>query len=386
MNPSALIVVLGLTGFAANIAIRIVDPIVPLLAREFDTAVSTAALLASAYTLPYALGQPVLGPLGDSKGKVRVMFVCLLVLAAALAASMFAWSVGSLAAARAVSGLAGGACIPLALALIGDRFALEDRQKAISRYLLFVIIGQMSGPPMAGLLAESIGWRPVFGISAVIALAAGVAVKLGIRPKPGIVRPPFSLAQMNANYRLILRNPMAVYCYGAVAAEGCFIFGFLPYVAALLESRGAGGVREAGFVVAGIGFGGLAFNLVLGALQKRMTRAKIMQCGGGVIMLGMAGVGFAPDWPLQMLAFAMVGLGFYMLHTGIQTEATELAPSARGSAVALHAFSLFLGMAFGPVVYGVAIPLLGASWSAVLGGVVVLAAGALVSAKVRDRV
>ena len=104
----------------------------------------------------------------------------------------------------------------------------------------------VSGPPMAGLLAESIGWRPVFGISAVIALAAGVAVKLGIRPKPGIVRPPFSLAQMNANYRLILRNPMAVYCYGAVAAEGCFIFGFLPYVAALLESRGAGGVRMPG--------------------------------------------------------------------------------------------------------------------------------------------
>jgi predicted MFS family arabinose efflux permease len=375
VNPSSLIAILGLTGFAANIAIRIVDPIVPLLAREFDTAMTTAALLASAYTLPYALGQPILGPLGDSKGKVRVMSFCLFVLTAALLASAFAWDVASLAACRAISGLAGGACIPLALALIGDRFALAERQKAISRYLLFVIIGQMSGPPMAGLLADSIGWRPVFAIAAVIALVAGVAVKMSLKPSPGIVRPPFQLDRIIANYRTILANPMAKYCYGAVAAEGACIYGFLPYVAGLLEARGAGGIREAGFVVAGIGLGGLAFNLALTSLQKRMSRATIMRAGSVVIMLGMAAVAFGQTWLMQMAAFTIVGMGFYMLHTGIQTEATELAPAARGSAIALHAFSLFLGMALGPALYGLAIPWLGAPLSVLVGGSVILAAG-----------
>jgi predicted MFS family arabinose efflux permease len=381
-SNAALLAVLGLTGFAANIAIRIVDPIVPLLAREFDTAVTTVALLASAYTLPYALGQPVLGPLGDAKGKVRVMSICLFVMAAALAASMFAWDVGSLAVCRAVSGLAGGATIPLAIALIGDRFPLADRQRALSRYLLFVIMGQMAGPPMAGVLSETIGWRPVFGIAAVVALVAAVAVRVGIKPRPGLVRPPFRLSLIRENYRLILAHPMARYCYGAVAAEGCFIFGFLPYVAALLEGRSAGSIREAGFVVAGIGLGGLVFNLLLGPLQKAFDRARLMSVGGVIIMLGMAGVAFAPSWPLEMLAFAVVGLGFYMLHTGIQTEATELAPTARGSAVALHAFSLFLGMALGPVIYGVAIPLIGAPAAVLIGGASVLAAAFMIARKV----
>ena len=31
------------------------------------------ALLASAFTLPYALGQPLLGPMGDSVGKARMI-------------------------------------------------------------------------------------------------------------------------------------------------------------------------------------------------------------------------------------------------------------------------------------------------------------------------
>jgi predicted MFS family arabinose efflux permease len=381
LSNAALLVVLGLTGFAANISIRIVDPIVPLLAREFDTAVTTVALLASAYTLPYALGQPVLGPLGDAKGKVRVMSICLFIMAAALAASMFAWDVPSLAVGRALSGLAAGATIPLAIALIGDRFPLAERQLALSRYLLFVIVGQMAGPPMAGVLSETIGWRPVFGIAAAIGLAAGIAVGVLVKPRPDTVRPPFRLALIRENYRIILSHPMARYCYGAVAAEGCFIYGFLPYVAALLESRGAGGIKEAGFVVAGIGVGGLAFNLVLGRLQRAFDRARIMGAGGIVIMLGMAGVAFAPSWPLEMLAFAVVGLGFYMLHTGIQTEATELAPDARGSAIALHAFSLFMGMALGPLFYGAAIPLVGAPVALLIGGTVVMGAAFAIAAK-----
>jgi predicted MFS family arabinose efflux permease len=382
MSPNALLAVLGLTGFASNIAIRIVDPIVPLLAREFDVAVSVAALLASAYTLPYALGQPVLGPLGDSKGKVRVMSVCLFVLAGALLASAFAWDVASLAICRMISGLAGGACIPLALALIGDRFDMQERQAAISRYLLFVIIGQMSGPPMAGLLSDWIGWRPVFVIAAAIALASGIAVGALIKPRPGIVRPPFRLDTIIANYRLVLANPMAKFCYGAVAAEGCFIYGFMPYVATMLENRGAGSIREAGFVVAGIGLGGLVFNLALTRLQRTLDRPAIMRAGSIIIFVAMTGVAISPTWPLEMAAFTVVGLGFYMLHTGIQTEATELAPTARGSAVALHAFSLFLGMALGPVVYGVAIPLIGASLAVLIGGALVMAAGLLVAHRV----
>jgi DHA1 family inner membrane transport protein len=50
-----------------------------------------------------------------------------------------------------------------------------------------------------------------------------------------------------------------------------------------------------------------------------------------------------------------LGLGFYMLHNSFQTQVTEVAPQARASAVALHAFSFFVGQSLGVILVGVAL-------------------------------
>jgi predicted MFS family arabinose efflux permease len=47
-----------------------------------------------------------------------------------------------------------------------------------------------------------------------------------------------------------------------------------------------------------------------------------------------------------------MGLGFYMLHNTFQAQVTEVAPTARASAVALHAFSFFCGQALAVVLMG----------------------------------
>ncbi len=57
---------------------------------------------------------------------------------------------------------------------------------------------------------------------------------------------------------------------------------------------------------------------------------------------------------------ALLGLGFYMLHNSFQTQVTEVAPHARASAVALHAFSFFMGQALGVVLVGQGLALVGA--------------------------
>jgi hypothetical protein len=52
------------------------------------------------------------------------------------------------------------------------------------------------------------------------------------------------------------------------------------------------------------------------------------------------------------LALAVAGTAYYMLHNSLQTEATEIAPAARGSAVALFACGLFAGQGLGPLLFG----------------------------------
>jgi len=67
----------------------------------------------------------------------------------------------------------------------------------------------------------------------------------------------------------------------------------------------------------------------------------------------LSGGGLAIALGLRHRLFLVGGFGFYMLHNTVQVLATELAPSARGSALALFASCFFLGQGVGPALGGV---------------------------------
>ncbi len=95
-----LLLVLAASCLASAFIVRIVDPLVPQIARDLVADPHTVALLASAFAFPYALGQPILGPLGDALGKARVINWCLVALSAAMALSVVAPTIEWLFAAR----------------------------------------------------------------------------------------------------------------------------------------------------------------------------------------------------------------------------------------------------------------------------------------------
>jgi predicted MFS family arabinose efflux permease len=75
------------------------------------------------------------------------------------------------------------------------------------------------------------------------------------------------------------------------------------------------------------------------------------------------------------LCFMVAGFGFYMMHNTFQTQATELAPRARGSTFALFSAAMFLGQGIGPAFAGVTSNLIGFQALFVLVGVLVIALG-----------
>ena len=120
-----LLMVVSISCFVAGISMRIIDPLVPEIARDFAADPHTVALLATAFTLTYALCQPIIGELGDTLGKVRVIKLCLAGLTLLLALAALAPTLGSLFVARALAGIASGGVFPMAVALVGDRFAFS---------------------------------------------------------------------------------------------------------------------------------------------------------------------------------------------------------------------------------------------------------------------
>lgn len=67
------------------------------------------------------------------------------------------------------------------------------------------------------------------------------------------------------------------------------------------------------------------------------------------LLLGIAflTLALADHWAWAPAACPLAGLGFYQLHNSLQTQATQLAPEARGTAVSLFAACFFLAQAVG---------------------------------------
>lgn len=358
-SPSRLIAVLAAGGFASTFAGRVVEPLVGVLARDLASPPATVALLSTAFALPYALIQPVLGPVGDALGKERVVVACLVVLTLALGACIVADDIGTLFGLRMLAGAAAGGVIPLSLAMMGDRIPIAQRQVAIGRFLVAVILGQLSGSTLAGLIEGAIGWRGVFGLAAGVGALGLCGVALGFARRLRAPGGRFALAPALTRYRAILRTPRARVLFSAVFVEAIAVFGIFPHLAHLIEARGEGGPKEAGLVLAGFAAGGLAYSLTVGLLLRFLGQTRMLMAGGAVSAGALLVVGLAGSWQADAAALVALGLGFYMLHNTFQVQVTEVAPEARASAVALHAFSFFCGQALGVAVMGLGLEALG---------------------------
>ncbi|MDX2155481.1 MAG: MFS transporter [Hyphomicrobiaceae bacterium] len=370
-----ILALLALAAFSSSLAIRILDPLVPELARDLSSDIGTAALLATAFAFPCALGQPILGPLGDAIGKARMIKICLALLTLGSAAAALAPSMEILFTARILTGFASGGIVPLCFAMVGDRFDMASRQVALSRVLSAILTGQLTGAIGAGLIASTTSWRVVLALTCLASLVALAATLRGLPPNPAARRTRFTVATMIGNYGRVLANPRAIVCYGAVFVEGMAIFGILPFLAAMLEAEGIGSIREAGFVISGMAIGGILYTLAVRAMLRRIGYLWLIRLGGVVCATGLVALALLHQWPPKVAAFVAVGFGFYMIHNSIQTQVTELAPQARGASVALHAFSFFLGQAMGPVLYHVGIATVGAAQTIAVSAAVMLTLG-----------
>ena len=72
--PGRAVVVLSLAAFASAAALRATDPLLPLIAADFDTTPGGASAVITGFAVAYGLLQLVNGPIGERIGKYRMVF------------------------------------------------------------------------------------------------------------------------------------------------------------------------------------------------------------------------------------------------------------------------------------------------------------------------
>lgn len=358
-----VITFLAMAALAAAATNRVMDAILPQIALEFQTSIGSAAFVATAYAFAYGAFQLLFGPLGDRYGKFTViLWACaasgLTTLACALSGTLT-----GIAAARLLSGVAAAAIVPLSIAWVGDAVPHEQRQPLLAKFMSSQILGLLAGQIGGGVLGEYFGWRSTFVVlAAVYVFAIGGLLVARARGADNIGRSGTSFGGVRGalgTFRRLLRDPVVRFVLLAISIESFAMFGAFTYVGATLRLRFGFDFATVGAFLAAYCIGGLAYVTQSSRLYAMLGNRRLPFVGTLTVAACYVALALTDlAWTAAPL-IAVLGLGFYMLHNTLQTMATQMAPEARGSAVAIFATFYFLSQAVGVQLAGVVIDLYG---------------------------
>jgi EmrB/QacA subfamily drug resistance transporter len=174
---------LTVAGVSFAIMQTLVVPALPFFQREFDTSAAWVTWIATGFLLSSSVLTPILGKLGDSLGKKKMLVIALGIFGLASLGAAAAWSLPSLIFFRVLQG-AGAAVFPLSFGIIRDEFPPEKIGLGIGTVSSVFGAGGGIGLVLSGVIIEHLSWHWLFLIGAVPVLASTVLLALFVPESP----------------------------------------------------------------------------------------------------------------------------------------------------------------------------------------------------------
>jgi MFS family permease len=389
------------TTTVGTLSSTIMNAPVNTIAADLGATPSQIVFAVSAFTIAMVLFAPLTGWLSERYGATRVLIAFLALMVVAQAGASLTQSLEALVAMRALQGVACSAIPPgVQQALVA--FWPGRRSRAMAAWASAVGLGQAIGPPLGGVVADTLGWRAMFvGHAALSALLALVLVRAV--PAVGVRRPPMHVPGM----ALLIGGVGAVISAvtwagqgGPVAAEvgmvalGIALLGLYGLLSrrsarALVEPWRLGEMRylrstaAAGTVMAALGvvlvtvplylgrefglspgvIGAVTFTLagsmtlfapVSSRLADRVTARTVLHAGlvvltAGLLLLAVVSTAARSHAPTGWLVATLVvtGCAIGAVQSSAAFGVMRSPAAARGSALGIHNMMRFFGLACG---------------------------------------
>ncbi|AHF90563.1 MFS transporter [Opitutaceae bacterium TAV5] len=329
-------------GFATFALLYCVQPLMPVLAREFGLTAAASSLVLSVSTATLAFGLVLTGPLSDAIGRKPIMVAALFGAAlCTLAASVMPGWHGVLAM-RVLVGVFLSGLVAVAMTYLSEEIQPQVLGFAMGLYIAGNAIGGMGGRLITGVVVDFVSWRVAVALMGGLALAAAMVFRRLV-PESRHFRPaPLRMRSLVDGFRLHLADAALPWLFveGFLLMGGFVtLFNYITY--RLLAAPYNLSQAIVGFVSA-VYLTGIYSSARVGALADRLGRRRVLWAVIGVMLAGVLVTLLDPLW-LVLAGMLIFTFGFFGAHSVASSWIGRRARRARGQASSLYLLSYYLG-------------------------------------------
>lgn len=377
INPRIILLALGM--FALGTDAFIVAGVLPVIAHETGVSEGLVGQLITVFALTYGLGAPVLAALTTHWPRNRVLMGALGLLGLANLASALSPSFPLLVLTRILAGCFAATYTPLAFAVGIELTPPAKRGQALALVVSGLNVATVLGAPLGTWIGEHFGWRLSFTMVAGLAGVALLFLVIYGLPKSA------TLAPLSLKERLRpITHPRVVLALFPALLWNVGVYVMYPYIALLLQQQLH--ISDVSVLLACFGLGIVLANWMSGRLSDHFgpdLLVVVFLVTLIVIQLVLPLVTTTISSGAIMLL--LWGMSFALLFIPQQQRLLNIAPEHANVILALNNSALYLGIAGGAAVGGLALRWLAVTQLAWVGVLSMLIALLIVAITLRSK-
>lgn len=369
-NKNRMLLVLGLMAFLANGDNYAAAPLLINISNDLNLSASTAALSVTAYMLSFGVFTLIFGPLADRFGKVKIINIAAIGTAIFSMLGATAFSLPSLIFFRAMNGAFGAGIFPVTMALVGESFDDNNRQKALGKVMGMMFLGAATATIMGGVLAYIGSWRLVYLVYGVGELIlALIMFKILARDKPVVEK-----LNLLTSYKTVFKDYRFVRLVTVILFVGFSVFGSFTYTGKLVQELTGYNIFIVGIILSVFGFGTVIGGRLAPKIRTKLKNSFLAVAGllGSISLLILA---LSGNIVLLILGFLGFGIAFISLQSTLIATAQRMLPKMKGTAMSMASFNMFVGGALGTSLNGIVMDSVGLSQIFINASILILIAG-----------
>ncbi|WP_261624791.1 MFS transporter [Nesterenkonia marinintestina] len=324
------IIALSMGGFAVGVTEFGIMGLLQEAVADLEVSIPQGGHLVSAYALGVVVGGPILAIFGAKRERRTFALMLLGVFAVGHLLSFFAPNYTTMLAARFLSGLPHGAYFGVAALMAAQMAGPTRRAKAISAVLAGLAVANVVGVPAVTSIGQMFGWRWMFAIVLILAIATMVAVRI-FAPR----QVPAAGASMRGELKgLRTRRLWVGVALAVIGFSG--MFALYSYISPVMTDVAGLNPQHLPFVVGLYGVGMVIGNFIGGwATDKSVLGTVIVAMSLVAVFLFAFGLMAGALVPALIFMF-LVAVTSSMLSPSMQTHLIDTAPNAPNAAASIH--------------------------------------------------